>query len=205
MLFSLPEAWLGFFSYGKLVPGHIMGQPDKDWVRPALSVLSASWVSAIPVLQAMVRRLTSGGKPSLDMGTLGGARAFSERLHEISRRKGAPAHVQFVEACEKLKLPVADGEALVASSLTSLGGGRFSEEGERLELGPTRSRELFWLGLALLAQPRWTSTKARNWCSMLYPAIMCRSPLQAILQEVLWLAAHGWLRRCSRGLPPAGR
>ena len=56
-LFSVPDNWLGFFSYSKKVDGKAFGLPAGKMVRPALAVVPMGWHSAVGIVQEAVRNL----------------------------------------------------------------------------------------------------------------------------------------------------
>eukprot|EP00435_Cladocopium_sp_Y103_P071488 s240_g37.t1 len=60
-LFSMPDAWLPYFSYSKKVGGAAMGLEPGTQIRPALSVVPMGSHSAVALVQEAVRDLVFRG------------------------------------------------------------------------------------------------------------------------------------------------
>ncbi|CAK0876721.1 unnamed protein product [Prorocentrum cordatum] len=205
-LFTLPDSWLGYFSYEKVVPGSAMGLPEKEWVRPALCVVPMGWNSAVAIMQSVVRRLVFGlarvspatevpkGRdlpPQDDLSILyldshDRLRVVDRALAEAQMGEETDEHARFVNVRSELGPPLNTGKSLIGATAASLQGGFLDSSRGTFGLQPSKGADLVWLGLALLAQPRWSVRALRHWAGKACFASVFRRPLYAVLQEVFW-------------------
>ena len=205
-LFSLPDEWLGFFSYEKQVPGYVMGKPEIPWVRPALRVIPMGWVSAVAVMQAVVRRIVFGlsainpktevqkalPMPEGDelsilyLDSFDRLRTVSSAVGHATEGEETEEHANFVKVCEGLNLPLNTGKSLVGAVAGSLQGGRLDGRRGLFGVAPEKSQEMVWLGLLLLSRERWSVGPVRHWAGKACFAAVFRRPLFSVLQEIFW-------------------
>ncbi|CAK0789972.1 unnamed protein product, partial [Prorocentrum cordatum] len=193
-LFTLPDS------------GSAMGLPEKEWVRPALCVVPMGWNSAVAIMQSVVRRLAFGlarvspatevqkgrGLPPQDdlsilyLDSYDRLRVVDRALAEAQMGGETEEHARFVNVCSELGLPLNTGKSLIGATAASLQGGFLDSSRGTFGLQPSKGADLVWLGLALLAQPRWSARALRHWAGKACFAPVFRGPLYAVLQEVFW-------------------
>ena len=133
-LFSVPDQWLGFFSYSKKVDGKAFGLPAGKMVRPALAVVPMGWHSAVGIVQETVRNLVfqrakvnvatsvEKGQPIPDEKSL--AVVYLDNFDEITilkrvadevdrDREMTENHRRFIEVCDTEGLPRNLGKQLI--------------------------------------------------------------------------------------------
>ncbi|CAK0838026.1 unnamed protein product [Prorocentrum cordatum] len=171
-LFTLPDKRLGYFSYGKRVPGHVVGMPDREWVRPALRVVPMGWVSPVAVMQAVAREMAFGlaGTPRdavvqkgrdlpdqsevsiLYFDSYDRLRVADEAAITALAGEDAPEHERCVQVRADLGLPLNASKSLMGATRASLQGGFLDSESGAFGLEPSKGCELAWIGLSLLSQ-----------------------------------------------------
>ena len=184
-LFSVPEQWLGFFSYSKKVDGAAMGLAPGTQVRPALSVIPMGWHSAVGLVQEAVRDLVfnRAGVPR----TLSAEKnrplppgksyavVYLDNFDEIEIIKSIDVdpdqegvvmsdhHRNFNAACDAAGLPRNKGKQLIHAFAGGMQGGEFDGRKGILKLGSDKLRNYVQMSLALLARRSWGEFHLRHW------------------------------------------
>lgn len=184
-LFSVPDQWLGFFSYAKKVDGSAMGLESGTMVRPALSVVPMGWHSAVGLVQEAVRdlvfrragipRALSAEKNKPLPPGRSYAVVYLDNYDEIEvvktvdlelHKEGQEMteyHRKFNQACDDAKLPRNVGKQLIHAVAGGMQGGFFDGRRGILKLGPDKLRNYIQLSLALLAKKPWGEYQLRHW------------------------------------------
>eukprot|EP00435_Cladocopium_sp_Y103_P044009 s914_g12.t1 len=184
-LFSVPDSWLGFFSYSKKVDGAALGLTPGVPARPALSVVPMGWHSAVGIVQQAVRDLVfnKSGIPRalsaeknrpLPPGK-NYAVVYLDNFDEIEiirsvdvdlSKEGVAMsehHRKFIAACDAAGLPRNEGKQLIHAYAGAMQGGEFDGRRGILKLGSDKLRNYLQLSLALLARKSWGEFPLRHW------------------------------------------
>eukprot|EP00435_Cladocopium_sp_Y103_P054322 s280_g17.t1 len=165
-LFTIPQQWLGYFSYSKKVDGSALGLRPGVQVRPALSVIPMGWHSAVGLVQEAIRDIVfnRAGIPkhiSAEKGkALPAGKSFAvvylDNYDEIEVIKAVDVdltkegveptayHQKFNEACDSAGLPRNLGKQLIHAYAGCMQGGEFcGKRGAKQRFMATFKRSLF--------------------------------------------------------------
>ena len=184
-LFSVPDEWLGFFSYSKKVDSSAFGLPAGKLLRPALSVVRMGWHSAVALVQEAVRDLVfnRAGVPkaiSVEKGRplpagKNLAVVYLDNFDEIrviqsldvdladEGKEMSDHHRRFNQACDEAGLPRNLGKQLIHAYGGGMQGGHFDGVEGVLKVVPDKLRNYIQLSLALLGKKQWSEYHLRHW------------------------------------------
>ena len=184
-LFSIPDQWLGYFSYSKKTDSSAFGMAPGTMLRPALSVVPMGWHSAVALVQEAVRFIvfTKAGVPRSISAEKGRplpagkhmAVIYLDNFDEIQiiksldvdlQKEGkelSPFHAKFNSVCDELGLPRNEGKQLIHAFAGGMQGGEFDCHRGVLKLGSDKLRSYVNLSMALLARRTWNEYQLRHW------------------------------------------
>ena len=204
-LFSVPDQWLGYFSYSKKVDGKAFGLPAGKLVRPALAVVPMGWHSAVGIVQETVRSLAferakvevatsvEKGHPIPDTKSL--AVVYLDNFDEITILKRVADeldqtgemtenHRRFIEVCDTEGLPRNLGKQLIRAVSGAMQGGEFEGDRGILKVGNDKFKSFVKMSLGLLSSPKWSEFGLRHWTGKAAFCCAFRRVLFAQLGEV---------------------
>lgn len=204
-LFSVPDNWLGFFSYSKKVDGKAFGLPAGKLVRPALAVVPMGWHSAVGIVQEAVRNLAfergkvdigtsvEKGRPIPDTKSL--AVVYLDNFDEITVLKRVSEeldqegemtenHRKFIEVCDREGLPRNLGKQLIRAMSGAMQGGEFDGDRGVLKVGNDKFKSFVKMSLGLLGSPKWSEFSLRHWTGKAAFCCAFRRVLFSLLGEV---------------------
>ena len=140
------------------------------------------WVSAVAVMQAVVRKMVFGlaGAPRetevqkgrdlpdqselsiLYLDSYDRLRVVDEATATALAGEDTPEHARFVQVCADLGLPLSAGKSLMGATRASLQGGYLDSESGTFGLEPSKGCDLTWIGLSLLSQETWGIRQLRH-------------------------------------------
>ena len=161
-LFSIPDQWLGFFSYSKKTDSSAFGLPGGTQMRPALSVVPMGWHSAVALVQEAVRFIvfSKAGVPRaisaeksrplpagkhlavVYLDNFDEIQIIKSLAVDLAKKGNMPSrfHVAFNNACDELGLPRNESKQLVHAFAGGMQGGEFDGHRGILKLGSDKLR-----------------------------------------------------------------
>ena len=191
--------------------------------RPRLTVVPMGWINSVAVIQCAVRRLVFGLSkvpessevsklkrfPDEDSISLVYLDSFDEirrmdkAYAEVVEGKMSDRHKSFIEACDRLKLPLNEGKRLVGAVRGTMQGGLLDGERGTFSATPDKLQSLFGLGCALLASRKATEYELRHFVGKALFCLAFRRTGFCILESVFYdiehLAKGGEFKFLSRG------
>ena len=142
-LYSMPDAWLGFFSYEKAVPASVMNGDPNELIYVSHATVPQGWVGAVDVMQPAIRELVYGlSEVSLGkevrpdrplpkgsdyaityMDGFDFIRLLDTALQRVTSVPESLEHKHFVAACKRMRIPLNHGKSLLGAHRANLLGG----------------------------------------------------------------------------------
>ena len=200
-LFTLPEAWWPLMCFAQPVDASLLGGPRGELIYPAMRVVPMGWISAVSVIQSVVRTLVFEGAeipessevtkikeiPDTDdltviyLDSYDELRRLDSKCAEVLRGQPSERHRRFKSLCEEKGLPLNAAKSLVEGSLQ---GGTLDGAGGWYKLSNDKQVNLVGLGAALLAAEKWSEHEVRHFLGKATFGLCFRRPLFSILQDI---------------------
>ena len=203
-LFRLPRKWASYLCFSKKVDGRVFGLAPGRQVYAGLTVVPMGWINSVAVIQCAVRRLVFGLSkvpessevsklkrfPNEDSVSLVYLDSFDEirrmdrAYAEVVEGKMSERHKNFVETCDRLRLPLNEGKRLVGAVRGTMQGGLLDGERGTFAASPDKLQSLMGLGCALLASRTSTEYELRHFVGK---ALFCLAFRRSSTTLSIWL------------------
>ena len=209
-LFRLPRKWASYLCFSKKVDGRVFGLAPGRQVYAGLTVVPMGWINSVAVIQCAVRRLVFGLSkvpessevsklkrfPNEDSVSLVYLDSFDEirrmdrAYAEVVEGKMSERHKNFVETCDRLRLPLNEGKRLVGAVRGTMQGGLLDGERGTFAASPDKLQSLMGLGCALLASRTSTEYELRHFVGKALFCLAFRRTAFCILESVFYDIEH---------------
>ena len=209
-LFRLPRKWASYLCFSKKVDGRVFGLAPGRQVYAGLTVVPMGWINSVAVIQCAVRRLVFGLSkvpessevsklkrfPNEDSVSLVYLDSFDEirrmdrAYAEVVEGKMSERHRNFVETCNRLRLPLNEGKRLVGAVRGIMQGGLLDGERGTFAASPDKLQSLMGLGCALLASRTSTEYELRHFVGKALFCLAFRRTAFCILESVFYDIEH---------------